>query len=85
MIFHEYPRWSGAILNYYWYLRYFRSFQEARRRKQYRLIAAEKKRLHETGVDSELVRLLCRHAANPRNPHAAKRFWDALHKPAQSS
>jgi phosphopantetheinyl transferase len=61
-------------------LRYIRCFNEARRRKQYRLIAKEKKRLYETGVDVEVVRLLCRHMANPRNSKAEKRFWNYLHK-----
>lgn len=32
-------------------------------RREYRRIAVEKKRLEERGVDSELVRLLCRQQA----------------------
>lgn len=54
-----------------------RSFDSARIRKQYRRIAAEKKRLHAEGVDKELLRLLCRHMVNPRNPKAEERFWNA--------
>jgi hypothetical protein len=46
-------------------------------RKQYRLIEKEKKRLHEAGVDQELVRLLCRHMVNTRNQKAQQRFWNA--------
>lgn len=80
MIFHKYPDWSAAIRNHYWILRGVRGFNTARLRKQYRLIEKEKKRLQIAGVDSEVVRLLCRHMVNPRNPFAEKRFWQAFHK-----
>lgn len=68
------PEWSGKLCNLYWFLRYHRKWNEAKRRKIYRQIAVEKKRLHETGVDVELVRLLCRHLADPRNRHSEARY-----------
>jgi hypothetical protein len=83
MIFHKYPEWSVGIRNHYWYLRAVRKFNSAKLRKYYRLIEKEKKRLHETGVDKEVVRLLCRHIVNPRNPFAEQRFWEAFHKTTQ--
>ena len=42
----------------------------ARKRKYYRLIADEKKRLLLSGVDPEELRLLCRYLANPLNEFA---------------
>lgn len=80
MIFHPYPGWTSVIRNHYWQLRAVRRFDSAGLRRYYRLIEKEKKRLHEAGVDVELVRLLCRHMVNPRNPFAERRFWDAYHK-----
>lgn len=68
------PDWSRKIQNLYWFLRYHRNYDEAKRRKLYRQIAAEKKRLHETGVDPELVRLVCRFLANPKNQRAKLRY-----------
>lgn len=78
MHFYRYPEWSNGIRNYYWHLRMARGFDLAKIRKQYRRIAAEKKRLQDEGVDSELLRLLCRHMVNPRNEISAKRFWKKL-------
>jgi len=45
----------------------------ARKRKYYRLIADEKKRLLLSGVDPEELRLFCRHLANPHNAFAIKK------------
>jgi hypothetical protein len=59
-----------SLHSLYWFLRQVRPYQTAKRRQLYRWIAKEKKRLHEAGVDPELVRLLCRHLANTRNQHA---------------
>lgn len=42
MIFHIYPSWSAVICNHYWHLRAARSFNSARKRKEYRRIAVEK-------------------------------------------
>lgn len=85
MHFYRLPDWTQVIRNHYWHLRFARGFDSARIRKQYRLIAKEKKRLHEAGVDRELVRLYCRHIVNPRNEKAEQRFWDAHFKSLQQS
>ena len=62
----------APLHNLYWSLRYYR-FPAARRR-YYRLISAEKKRLIALGVDMEEVRLLCRSLSNPRNERAEQRL-----------
>lgn len=85
MSFYQYPEWAGGIIHHYWFLRYSRSFDSARRRQEYRRIAAEKKRLHEAGVDQEVVRLLCRHMVNLDNRKAEVRFWEAYQKSLQFS
>jgi hypothetical protein len=84
------PEWSGKLRNLYWQLRDNRNWKKSFRRQIYRKIADEKKRLYETGVDPELVRLLCRHFCNPRNARAEAIFknfekqlnlpFDALNK-----
>ena len=84
MQFYQYPEWSGTIRHHYWHLRFARGFDTARIRKQYRLVEKEKKRLHEAGVDQELVRLLCRHMVNLRNQRAERRFWAAHQKSLQA-
>lgn len=81
---YRYPDWTSTIRNHYFLLRFSRSFDRARIRKEYRRIAAEKKRLQTEGVDAELVRLLCRHMANPRNQKAEERFWNAHFKILQN-
>jgi len=68
------PDWGSRLCNYYWHLRYNRTYNEAARRRYYRKIAAEKKRLIESGVDCEAVRLFCRMMANPANNAAVLRF-----------
>lgn len=85
MHFYRYPEWSQVIRQHYWHLRFARGFDSARIRKEYRRIAAEKKRLHEAGVDQELVRLLCRHMVNMRNQKAEQRFWQAHLKSLQKA
>lgn len=62
----------SKLNNYYWQIRYTRI--KAVRRKYYRYIAKEKKRLIETGVDAEELRLLCRHLSNLRNKQAEIRL-----------
>jgi hypothetical protein len=66
--------YPGGLANLYWMLRYYRKWDGAKRRKYYRLIAVEKKRLIESGVDAELVRLACRSLANLRNQNAEARY-----------
>jgi len=71
------PPWSANLRNLYWFLRYKRAFDQAGRRRYYRLIEKEKRRLIEdVGVDQEEVRLLCRHLANLKNRNAEQR-WQA--------
>lgn len=68
------PPWSDHLSNLYWFLRYYGHWDPARRRKLYRQIAAERTRLQETGIDREIIRLLCRCLANPKNRTAAARY-----------
>ena len=68
------PEWSKQLCSMYWTLRFRRSFDNAARVRQYRLIQKEKRRLVEVGVDPEEVRLLCRHLANPQNRHAERAY-----------
>jgi len=44
----SFPEWASKLANTYWLLRYNRKFNLAARRKYYRHIANEKKRLHES-------------------------------------
>lgn len=67
-------RRGGSLHNLYFHLRMLRPFHTAARRKIYRYIAAEKKRLIESGANAELVRLQCRHLANTRNRHAERAY-----------
>ncbi|PWB39560.1 MAG: hypothetical protein C3F19_14865 [Rhodocyclales bacterium] len=73
-MYYSMPDWASRLANLYWLLRCYGPRDQARRRKLYRQIAAERKRLLEAGVDGEEVRLLCRHLANLRNRHAALRL-----------
>lgn len=84
-MFYKYPDWSKTICNHYWHLRYARGYDGARIRKEYRRIEQEKKRLQEAGVDSELIRLLCRHMVNLQNKQAEKRWWTAHLESLQTS
>jgi hypothetical protein len=68
------PAWSIRLANLYYLLRFYGCRNQARRRKLYRQISHERKRLLGAGVDGEEVRLLCRHLANPSNRHAAGRL-----------
>lgn len=69
------PPWSGKLRNTYWLLRYNRAFNRTARRRYYRVIEAEKKRLHEIeGVDKEEIRLLCRYLSNLKNKNAEMRY-----------
>lgn len=77
----QYPDWSAAIRNHYWHLRFagLTTLQgRSRTRLEYRRIEAEKKRLLAAGIESELVRLLCRHLVNLANPNASCTWWSAL-------
>ncbi|HCJ50794.1 MAG TPA: hypothetical protein DHV67_02915 [Gallionella sp.] len=84
-MFYRYPNWAHYLLNHYWHIRNIRKIDATQRRKRYRLIAMEKKRLLEAGVDAETIRLLCRHLVNLRNSQAETRFWNEHHKKLQKS
>ena len=60
------------IRNFYWRIRATRN--PSKKRKYYRYVAKEKKRLIESGVDAEEVRLLCRALSNRLNSHAERRL-----------
>ncbi|SDZ04242.1 hypothetical protein SAMN05421754_10473 [Nitrosomonas sp. Nm58] len=62
----------SKLYNYYWFIRSSRNTSV--QRKYYRLVAKEKKRLIQSGVDKEEIRLLCRHLSNLRNSSAEKRL-----------
>lgn len=66
--------WSSHLRNLYWQLRAARVWDGSERRRLYRLIAKEKRRLEETGVDHEELRLLCRMLSNTRNQNAERRY-----------
>lgn len=65
------PQFS-KLYNFYWWIRYTRNMSV--KRKYYRHIAAEKKRLIDSGVDQEELRLLCRHLSNLKNERAENRL-----------
>ena len=62
----------SKLNNLYWFIRYTRI--KSVKRKYYRLISKEKKRLIESGVDAEEIRLLCRHLSNLKNERAENRL-----------
>jgi hypothetical protein len=68
------PAYASTLCNLYWQLRARRSFDLAKRRRFYRYISDEKKRLFLEGVEKEEIRLLCRYLANPTNKHAELAF-----------
>ena len=71
----------NSLRSIYWFIRYNRKFNEAKRRQYYRRAAKEKQRLIAMGYDSELVRLACRAFIHPRNEAAADRvtkLWGVL-------
>ena len=68
------PSYASRLANLYWMLRYKRARSSAARRRYYRYIADEKKRLFLEGVDKKEVLLLCRHLCNPGNKHAESAF-----------
>lgn len=71
------PEWGNLLRNHYYQIRQCRApnrTSQARRRRFYRYIKSEKKRLIESGVDAELVRLYCRSLSNLRNQNAAVRY-----------
>jgi hypothetical protein len=62
----------SRLMNLYWYIRVMRN--RSLKRRYYRYVAVEKKRLIESGVDKEELRLLCRSLSNRWNVHAERRL-----------
>ena len=62
----------SKLYNLYWYIRVMRN--KSVKRRYYRYVAVEKKRLLDAGVDSEELRLLCRSLANRWNVHAERKL-----------
>lgn len=62
----------SRLRNLYWFIRYTRNASVKRR--YYRYVSKEKKRLLEAGVDSEELWLLCRSLSSPSNRHAERRL-----------
>lgn len=62
----------GGIYQLYWFIRYY-SRNKSIKRKYYRYVAKEKKRLVEQlGVDPEELRLLCKYLSSRSNLHAER-------------
>jgi hypothetical protein len=68
------PPWSTMLANLYFEKRYCRMHDDACRRKAWRKIAVEKKRLLSSGVDYLELHLVCRVLTNPRNRNASDRL-----------
>ncbi len=57
----------------YWFIRFY-SRDKVRKRRYYRYVAKEKKRLIQSGVDKEYLRLYCRTLAFKHDEHAERRL-----------
>jgi len=62
----------SKLNNLYWFIRYNRN--KSIKRRYYRYVAVEKKRLIESGVDAEELRLYCRALSGRLNQPAEKRL-----------
>jgi hypothetical protein len=62
------------LRNLYWHLRMVRAHDSAGRRRRYRQIQDEKKRLLEVGVSQIKIHLICRVLTNPKNKAARERL-----------
>lgn len=62
----------SKLNNLFWQIRYTRN--KSFNRKYYRYVAAEKKRLIESGVDMEYMRIYCRALSSRQNQHAESRW-----------
>ena len=62
----------SKLQNLYWFIRDHRN--KNIKRRYYRYVAAEKKRLLEAGVDPEELRLLCRALVKQHCEHAERRL-----------
>ena len=52
------PDWAGKLTNYYWVIR-AESYDKSKRRRYYRLVAKEKLRLAELGIEQDLIEAVC--------------------------
>lgn len=68
------PAWSSPLANLYWRLRNCRQWDSAGRRRYYRKIAVEKKRLLEAGVPYIELHLVTRVLTNPHNRNSCTRL-----------
>lgn len=68
------PPWADELSRRYWHLRYCRKWDSACKRRHYRKIAEEKKRLLVAGVPYIEVHLVTRYLANPDNPNSYRRL-----------
>lgn len=62
----------SKLNNYCWWIRYTRN--KSVKRKYDRYVAGEKKRLIESGVDMEYLRLYCRSLSYRQNENAERRL-----------
>lgn len=68
------PEWSSQLANLYYRKRYCREHDHACRRKAWRKIAVEKKRLLSEGVEYIELHLVCRYLTNTGNRNAVDRL-----------
>lgn len=68
------PGWSGQLANLYFQKRWCRQHDDACRRRAWRRIAREKKRLLTQGVAYIELHLVCRILTNARNQLAVSRY-----------
>ncbi|MER2514433.1 MAG: hypothetical protein ABTQ25_18795 [Nitrosomonas ureae] len=61
----------SKLNNLYWQIRHY-SRNKSAKRKYYRYAAVEKKRLVDSGVDKEELRLYCRVLSSRLNSHAQR-------------
>jgi len=73
----------SKLQNIYFFIRFQR--RKNLKRNYYRKAAAEKKRLIESGVDKEELRLFCRALAKPHCEHAERRLKAYRSKVIESS
>lgn len=62
----------SKLRNFYWYIRYTRNASV--KRKYYRYVLKEKRRLIVSGVDAEYLRLYCRLLSKRQDCHAEMRL-----------
>jgi hypothetical protein len=68
------PNWANVLANLYYVKRWCRGPDDACRRRAWRKIAIEKKRLLGAGVEYIELHLVCRVLTNPLNQNARDRL-----------